>query len=230
MKPENILLDANGNIKLADFGVCKVLDEPKDRTSSLTGTQQYLAPEMYFSQNGYSWSCDCWSLGCTLYEMVVGHPPFPLHENIEEQERIVRSMEIDMKDYFSKNFKSLLNGLLAKKIPQRLTVHTAKQHPFFKSIDWEKLVKGELKPPIRPKVKNAWDDKYINKKILKRDFMVESTIRTSIMESNCDGTSNSDTKLMFESVISKKKQFQGFSHHPDTIFKNVRSPRNIEED
>jgi serine/threonine protein kinase len=98
LKPENILLDKDGNIKLADFGICKVLDEAEQLTNSMIGTPQYLAPEVKNNMEGYDYSVDIWSLGCTLYEIVVGEPPFlsPVH---------AATSDIHYKDYFSSSFK-----------------------------------------------------------------------------------------------------------------------------
>mmetsp|Transcript_27851 Transcript_27851/g.42132 ORF Transcript_27851/g.42132 Transcript_27851/m.42132 type:complete len:86 (+) Transcript_27851:521-778(+) len=76
LKPENILLCSEGYIKLADFGISKKLQE-EELTKSLIGTAQYLAPEIFKKEAGYDFSVDVWSLGCCLYEIVVGQPPFP---------------------------------------------------------------------------------------------------------------------------------------------------------
>jgi len=81
LKPENILLDRQGNIKLADFGICKVLKE-NEFTNSMTGTASYMAPEQVLNQ-GYNFKIDIWSLGCCLYEIVSGYPPY-CAENTEE--------------------------------------------------------------------------------------------------------------------------------------------------
>lgn len=79
LKPENVLLDSEGNIKLADFGICRLLEE-KEKAETLVGTTQYLAPEVILFDAGYDFSIDCWSLGCCLYEIVVGNPPFQTNE------------------------------------------------------------------------------------------------------------------------------------------------------
>lgn len=77
LKPENILLDADGYIKLADFGICKITENERNVTSSVIGTAEYMAPEMLRQGKvEYDSSIDVWSLGCCLYEIVVGHPPF----------------------------------------------------------------------------------------------------------------------------------------------------------
>ena len=74
MKPENVLLDENGNACLADFGISKVLD-PKETTKSFVGTPEYVAPEIIM-QKGHNKSVDIWCLGILLYEMTFGLPPF----------------------------------------------------------------------------------------------------------------------------------------------------------
>jgi serine/threonine kinase 38 len=87
LKPDNILLDRNGHIKLSDFGLCKYQDDYGPATQkrpflrdrklqySTVGTPDYIAPEVLY-QKGYDSSVDFWSLGVILFEMVVGYPPF----------------------------------------------------------------------------------------------------------------------------------------------------------
>jgi serine/threonine protein kinase len=81
LKPENILVAKDGYAKLTDFGLSK--EDMVDReTYSICGTTQYLAPEVYTGK-GYGFSCDWWSFGCLIYEMLVGVPPFYCNNNDE---------------------------------------------------------------------------------------------------------------------------------------------------
>ena len=75
LKPENLLIDREGHVKLADFGFAKKL--ANDRTFTLCGTPEYLAPEIIMgSKEGYGRSADWWALGILVYELLTGHPPF----------------------------------------------------------------------------------------------------------------------------------------------------------
>lgn len=78
LKPENILIDKDGYIRLADFGISKVMCD-KSMSHSIIGTAEYIAPEMFNEKRGYRQEVDVWSLGCLLYELVVGSPPFASH-------------------------------------------------------------------------------------------------------------------------------------------------------
>lgn len=76
-----------------------------------------------------------------------------------------------MKDYFSKDFKSLLSGLLEKNPRRRLTLKQCKSHPFFKKIDLDQVLKRSIKAPINPKVTAEHDLKNVDKKVLQQDLL-----------------------------------------------------------
>lgn len=81
MKPENVLIDKDGYAKLTDFGLSK--EGVKDNTGAKTfcGTPEYLAPEIVADGSNHGKAVDWWSLGCIIYEMLTGSPPFNLKDN-----------------------------------------------------------------------------------------------------------------------------------------------------
>lgn len=104
---------------------------------------------------GYDFAIDIWSFGCCLYEMVVGNPPYHGTNVIEMRAQFMQ--DVPMKDYFSKNFSSLIEGLLQKNPNHRLTIPQIKEHPFFKKVKWQDVILCQQKAPIKPKVKNEQD-------------------------------------------------------------------------
>ena len=158
------MIDKDGNIKLADFGISKSLKNHEldldgnldiSRTTTMIGTAQYMPPEVFNqSRGGYDQSFDIWSLGCVLYEMVVGEPPFGgQQEQMTSMQGILARNELRMKDYFSNEFKGLLYGILNKDPDRRMKIPEIQKHSFFKKIDWNAMEKKiGLKPPIKPKV------------------------------------------------------------------------------
>ena len=166
LKPENVLIDKTGHIKLTDFGLSKILSKEKEKTYTICGTPQYLAPEV-LTCDGYDDSVDWWSLGCIIYKMLTGIDPFHFSKD-ESLSPEMYEVDIIIPDYVSKTAKDLIKKLLITNPKKRLGwgpggAEKIKSHPFFKDVDWEKALNKELMPPFIPNLSNELDLKYFDK-------------------------------------------------------------------
>ncbi|KAM4748442.1 protein kinase C theta type [Rhinophrynus dorsalis] len=179
LKLDNVLLDMEGHIKIADFGMCKEGMFGDTRTSTFCGTPDYIAPEILLGQK-YNFSVDWWSFGVLLYEMLIGQSPF---HGIDE-DRLFQSIRMDDPLYprfLTKEAKDILIMLFVREPERRLGVKgNIRQHGFFQHIDWERLENKEVEPPFKPKVKSANDCSNFDKEFLNEKPRLSSTEGTLI--------------------------------------------------
>ncbi|WWC62909.1 uncharacterized protein I303_105507 [Kwoniella dejecticola CBS 10117] len=154
LKPENILLDATGHVALCDFGLSKPDLSDDKLTNTFCGTTEYLAPEVLLDEKGYGKHVDFWSLGVLLFEMCCGWSPF-YAEQTQEMYRLICYGKIRFpKHVIDDDGKQFVKGLLNRNPQNRLGARRGteelKEHPFFKSIDWDLLYKKQITPPFKP--------------------------------------------------------------------------------
>ncbi|KAK0397218.1 hypothetical protein QR680_002037 [Steinernema hermaphroditum] len=195
IKPDNLLLDARGHIKLSDFGLCTGLKKihrtehyrnwpsqlPSDFVSkpfeskrkaetwkknrrayaySMVGTPDYIAPEV-FQSTGYTKSCDWWSLGVIMYEMLIGYPPF-CSETPQEtyrkvmnwQQTLVFPPEIPISVEAKATIKRFCSEA-DRRLGHNGGIDEIKQSPFFRKVDWAHI--REKPSPVRIEVKGIAD-------------------------------------------------------------------------
>ncbi|XP_076976946.1 ribosomal protein S6 kinase alpha-2 isoform X6 [Tamandua tetradactyla] len=155
LKPENILLDEEGHIKITDFGLSKEAVDPDKRAYSFCGTIEYMAPEVV-NRRGHTHSADWWSFGVLMFEMLTGSLPFQGKDRKETMALILKA-KLGMPQFLSPEAQSLLRALFKRNPSNRLGagldgVEDIKRHPFFLTIDWNKLYRKEIKPPFKPAV------------------------------------------------------------------------------
>ncbi|EPB76774.1 kinase domain protein [Ancylostoma ceylanicum] len=169
LKPENLLLDKDGYLVLTDFGLCKEGMTPNTLTSTFCGTPEYLAPEIILKKP-YDISVDWWCLGSVVYEMLYGLPPFYSKDHNEMYNRIVNE-PLKIKRSISNASTDIITGLLQKDKTKRLgykgDFNEIKEHEFFKAIDWDKLLRREIKAPFVPRIESETDVRNIAEDFVK---------------------------------------------------------------
>ena len=185
LKPENLLLDSEGHLKIADFGFAKQVEF--DRTYTLCGTPEYLAPEIIQSK-GHGKAVDWWTLGVVsllclfpfcffhsltvqcddnsdknklTFEMLCGYPPFQDEEALGIYAKILKG-KIDYPDYIERDAKDLMQRFVQADRTQRLGnlkggAEDVKKHKWFKGVKWEDMLSRKATPPIIPAVAHAGD-------------------------------------------------------------------------
>ncbi|XP_032370736.1 protein kinase C delta type [Etheostoma spectabile] len=156
LKLDNVMLDKDGHIKIADFGMCKEQMFGDARATTFCGTPDYIAPEILLGQK-YTFSVDWWSFGVLVYEMLIGQSPF----QGDDEDDLFESIRHDTPHYprwITKEAKNLIEQLFERDPSRRLgVVRDIRAHPFFKTINWPALEKREVEPPFKPKVKSPSD-------------------------------------------------------------------------
>ncbi|XP_019379682.1 PREDICTED: ribosomal protein S6 kinase alpha-3 isoform X3 [Gavialis gangeticus] len=165
LKPENILLDEEGHIKLTDFGLSKESIDHEKKAYSFCGTVEYMAPEVV-NRRGHTQSADWWSFGVLMFEMLTGTLPFQGKDRKETMTMILKA-KLGMPQFLSPEAQSLLRMLFKRNPANRLGagpdgVEEIKRHPFFSTIDWNKLYRREIHPPFKPATGRPEDTFYFD--------------------------------------------------------------------
>jgi serum/glucocorticoid-regulated kinase 2 len=149
LKPQNVLIDVDGYIKITDFGLSRQ-NVTKDDAKTICGTPEYFAPEVV-SRLKYGKQVDWWSLGCIIFEMITGLPPF-YSENRQDLFVGIIYDDPQLPDDITPEGKSLLSALLAKDPSQRLGSKGAFQvrdHVWFSGVNWDYIFEKKYDAPFR---------------------------------------------------------------------------------
>lgn len=205
LKPENVLVGEDGYLLVADFGLAKFVQDG-ELANSFCGTAEYLAPEMLIG-NGHDYTVDWWALGILIYEMIVGIPPF-FHRNKHRMYFFIKEGNVTFPDPIkhkievSPDAKDLIVKLLDKSRKKRLGANGVEEilaHPWFSSLDMDKLIDKELDPPYKPAITE--DFAYFDQKLVEQTGLEMSVL----------------PQQQREIIKSKQHDFDGFTSWRDNV-------------
>lgn len=184
LKPENCLLNSNGHLVLTDFGLSKAIGNDEDALGcrSIIGTPEYMAPEIIKGEP-YDYAVDWWLLGCVIYDMMTGKPPFTGKTHQVILDKIIKAKPA-LPFYLSLDAKDILGKLLQKNPAKRFAVDekwaTFQSHRFFRKIDWRAVESQAAEPPILPVISDPalaenFSPEFTNLKISEYDLALGQT-------------------------------------------------------
>ena len=193
LKPENVLLDGDGHVKLTDFGLSK----ESATADTFCGTPVYLAPEIWLRKK-YSFAVDWWSLGCVLFEMVTGLPPFWGDTIKDVYKKVINTTP--KYPLMSTECQSCIEKLLHREPDKRLGSQQngtdIRSHEFYAGLSWDDLVAKRIRPPFKSKSASSEDTQNFH-----RAFTTQKPI---------DSVTNPDAAL----TADQEKHFEGFAYVP----------------
>lgn len=159
VKPENILIDHTGYLKLADFGFCKRIN--RKRTYTVCGTPEFLSPEQLVGTKGYGMASDWWAVGVLLYEMVAGQTPFYARDRLKMYKKIVNT-KYRMPEWFTADLQHLLRNLLQADLTKRYGnlkngIADIKDHKWFRQTNWLATLNRKVSAIYQPKYTHPGD-------------------------------------------------------------------------
>ncbi|EJK74322.1 hypothetical protein THAOC_04007, partial [Thalassiosira oceanica] len=180
LKPENLVMDAEGYVKVVDFGLAKVISGGK--TWTLCGTPAYLAPEIVLN-DGHDWAVDYWALGVLLFEMTSGREPFAAKSPMEVYKQIV-SGHVDIPTAFSSTLADLivklLNASKSKRLGRTLGGGGAvMQHRWYSDFDWDAYLERKMDAPLRPKTKETLSEESVTSESRGSTTLTKASSKTS---------------------------------------------------
>ncbi|KAJ8356866.1 hypothetical protein SKAU_G00196600 [Synaphobranchus kaupii] len=219
IKPDNMLLDQRGHLKLADFGTCMKMDSAgKVHCDTAVGTPDYISPEVLKSQGGegyYGRECDWWSVGVFLYEILLGDTPFYDDSLVGTYSKIMdhkNSLKFPDDIEISEEAKNLMCAFLADREVRlgRNTVEDIKRHPFFRNEQWTFDTIRETVAPVVPELSSDTDTRHFDE--------IE------------DGAGDEETFPQPKAFMGNQLPFVGFTYFKEDQLLSDFSPVTVEEE
>ncbi|XP_040293551.1 cGMP-dependent protein kinase 2-like [Bufo bufo] len=166
LKPENLLLDSEGYIKMVDFGFAKKIGAGK-KTWTFCGTPEYVAPEIIMNR-GHDFGADYWSLGILIYELLTGSPPFSGTDPIKIYNMVLKGIEkVDFPHRIGRRSEDLIRRLCRINPAERLGnrkngISDIRKHKWFQGFNWEGLRNRKLLSPLKREIKGITDHSYFD--------------------------------------------------------------------
>ena len=157
LKPENILISATGHVKLADFGLAKLLQH-REKTFTTCGTPEYISPEIIEGM-GYDETSDWWQLGILLYEMAFASTPFATPSPYELYSNVL-TKKVEFPSDSDEITQDLITQLLHKDPHRRIKQEDLLRHRFFEEMNWPQVKTLALHPPFVPRIDDEFDSSY----------------------------------------------------------------------
>ncbi|XP_053685216.1 ribosomal protein S6 kinase beta-2 isoform X2 [Sabethes cyaneus] len=208
LKPENVLLDAQGHVKLTDFGLCKEHIQEGIVTHTFCGTIEYMAPEI-LTRSGHGKAVDWWSLGALMFDMLTGMPPFTADNRKNTIDAILKG-KLNIPAYLANDSRDLIRRLMKRQVSQRLGSgpsdgQAVQAHPFFKNVNWDDVLNRRIEPPIKPVLRSEDDVSQFDTKFTKQ----------IPVDSPDDSTLSESANLIF----------QGFTYVAPSVLEEMQQPR-----